>query len=596
MNDWKQYLDPSRWEIVARAPGNFFLAGEHAVMFGHPAVVQAVPRYFYVGVRRRSRGGAITVHTDHVNFTDNLDPTKVNQKFTVPTPMIACQLEHLLSANGWTGIDVGLYSEMPSMCGLASSGAVAAALSIALHYLTEREVSRAALDEFLRTLSNPTRRLADIIRNPIFCRSLFPLAWTIDSLFHNHQSSGTNPFFALVGSPDGLPAIYRQTIPRKGDIDTKPNGYNPSRTVPQNSACPDFQSLSACFGKSEQKEKCPDVSQEMALYAGFPYEARSLSEDYPTASSDMFNFCCALIYSGRPKTTELAIRSVKKRVEQVGSYFELCPFLGIDRSKSFDVIMAYIGSVSQELWQAIGKYFATGERREAEDVIQIIGFAQSALRNLLGISTDGIDYICRQAQFAGFEAKLTGAGKGGDVLVLSDGDGWKKLMEFQDSMLKDNSSLFRVHFLGRWFARDFVCFPQIMKRSAHRFLVVLDIKGSQEYRKRGSKVFEVYTDLINNAAHSDGVVLAYRETDDQRVVAFENEMAAKRFVASASAALADKLGIECWCACGETPFDWAFLRELNADAEQSKPLADTIRALKKKGRTIGSRRRGKPRA
>jgi mevalonate kinase len=37
-------------QFLARAPGSYFLGGEHVVMYGQLAVIHAIPLYAYVGI------------------------------------------------------------------------------------------------------------------------------------------------------------------------------------------------------------------------------------------------------------------------------------------------------------------------------------------------------------------------------------------------------------------------------------------------------------------------------------------------------------------------------------------------------------------
>jgi len=578
---WKEYLRPSDWEVVSRAPGNFFLSGEHAVMFGHPAVVQAIPKYFYVGLRRRLNDSRVNVDSKNVYFVDVLDPEEKSTNFIIPTRMIACQLEHLLSVNGWHGVDIGFYSELPSMCGLASSGALAAALSIGLHYLFQKGVDHDEMLGLLNSISNPTRMLDEIIKNPAFSKIVFPLSWCIDTLFHNHQSSGANAFFSLIGSPDGLPSMYKQTEPRKGDVDNLINGFLPSRTISENSICTDYNRSPKSGLKCSSGKACPDYSNEFSYYSNFPYEAKTVGSDFPNASCELFNFGCSLVYSGMPKTTEMAIRSVKERIGKLGEYFSKVKHLMIDASGAFDVTMAYLGSVSEELWQTIGSYFHSPDIYTSNNVVQKIGFAQSGLRNLLGISTEQIDYICRQSQIRGFEAKLTGGGKGGDVVLLCEGKDWNKLREFEKELENLQEASFRSHFHARWLTRDFVCYPSIVKAQSHRFLTAIDIKGSEIHRTKDSMLFDGFSRVTDEVSHAfNGRVLAYHLTDDQRLIAFETEDMSKKHLSVLTERLRDKFGIECYCAVEETPFDWAEITDLEPTTEQSKWVSNVIHKLK----------------
>jgi mevalonate kinase len=582
MSRWQEYLKPSEWEVIVRTPGNFFLAGEHAVMFGHPAVCQALPLYFYVGLRRRLRDEKVNIDADNTYFVDCLDFNQKSREFIFPSRIISCQLEHLLAGCGWFGVDIGLYSELPSMCGLASSGALAAALSLGLHYLFDREINRKQINDFLKRASNPARMLGDIIQDTVFSKYLFPQAWIIDSLFHNHQSSGTNAFFSLVGSPEGLPAWYRQKHPRKSDLDNPSEGFKPSRIFSEKALCPDFGKLPKSGIKCHKQNICANFSKIYPYYSKLEYEAKSLMEDYPNAGCGLFDFCCALIYSGRVKTTELAIKRVKERVGKVGDYFSKIEHLGISRDLSHDVLMAYLGSISEELWGALGQYFSLRNDNISNGIIEIIGFAQSGLRNLLGISTQGIDSISRHAELMGFGAKLTGGGTGGDVVIISKSKDWKKLMEFVNSQESENNSQTVCHFQGRWPYRELACVPVIEKSDAYRFIFVLDIIKSGTMRTRsGDSDFDKFSDTVNRlAGRFEGIVLSYHKTDDQRIIAFETEDNCKKISQEINNELEKTISKQCRWAYLETPFDWNYLKNLEPSSEQSDWLGKVIEKIK----------------
>ncbi|MDH4222155.1 MAG: hypothetical protein OEV55_01300 [candidate division Zixibacteria bacterium] len=583
MTQWKDYLKPADWEIVTRAPGSFFLAGEHAVMFGHPAVCQSLPKYFYVGVRRRLHDEKVNVDIDNIYFVDVLDPKQKRREFVFPSIIVSCQLEHLLTACGWKGVDIGLYSELPSMCGLGSSGALAASLSLALNYQFENNFSRKELDSFLEKLSKPTRTIEGIIKDPIFSKCLFPLAWGIDSLFHNHQSSGANAFFSLIGAPDGLPSYYLQTIPRKGDLDDPPkSNFNPSRIFSKNMLCSDFKKSPKPTLSCPKENICPDFYKIYSYYTNFPYEAKSLAEDYPNAGCDLFDFSCALVYSGKLKTTEAAIRGVKARMENFGNYLKKVNLLNLTPDMSHDIFMTYLGSISEELWAALGSYFSARDESASNIIINIIGYSQSALRNLLGLSTEWIDTVVQKANLNGFGAKLTGGGTGGDVVVVCKSREWDKLCNYLKELEQTKDSLFSSHFEGRWFTRNLACSPTIEKRGAFRFLLALDIKNSGLMRKKeGDEKFDVFSKKVEDLAVSyGGQVLAYHKTDDQRFVAFEKEEQCEKYKANLNDLLNNAITQQCYIDFLETPFDWSELKNLEPSAEQSKSLSDLVHKLK----------------
>lgn len=581
---YSEHLKPSDWEIVVRAPGNFFLAGEHAVMFGHPAVCQALPQYTYVGLRRRLKDRETNLDLNAVTFFDVMRPGKFRHDFEYPARFVACQLERLLESDGWRGVDIGIYSELPSMCGLASSGALASALSIGLNLMFERNASRSEILDTLKQLWAPNRRLSRAIQDPVFCSVLFPQAWRIDSLFHNHQSSGANAFFSLAGSPNGLPAWYRQIQPRKGDLDAKVEGFAVSRSYSRSHLCSKFGTNPkpnvAC---PPDNVWCPDFGHCYKIYSDLEIEARDLSEDFPSAGSDLLDFACALVFSGKTKTTERAIRLVKERIGIISEYFASVPFLGLAEDSGQDIIMAYLGSVAAELWKALGEYFSSPSETSTKRVLEKIEYAQAGLRNLIWVSTAEIDRICAQAHLGGFAGKLTGGGTGGDVLVMCGGADYSLLKRFLERLQEDENASFDVHFHGQWRARDLACHAEIVKAEAHRFLAAVDLKQSESLRQRaGNESFDWFDQTaLSIAKELQGVVLAAHRTDDQRIAAFERLDEAKRFLSRMEENVRNSLSMECWTAIHETPYDWAAIQDLEPSAEQSRALSDLIHNLKR---------------
>ncbi len=181
---------------VSSAPGKVYLFGEHAVVYGEPAIPCAIQRRATVRVDPRSDGvtrveaGDLTLDGFTVEYTQSVED---HPEIDVP--------EHLLSAaTGYidvaleqacnavadpaTGFDVAIESEIPLGAGLGSSAAVAVATIDAatramgtelpperiaeLAYRTEREVqdgqaSRA--DTFCSTMGGAVRVEGDECRN-----------------------------------------------------------------------------------------------------------------------------------------------------------------------------------------------------------------------------------------------------------------------------------------------------------------------------------------------------------------------------------------------------------------------------------------------
>lgn len=328
---------------------------------------------------------------------------------------------------------------------------------------------------------------------------------------------------------------------------------------------------------------CPDFGRCYSLFSDLDVVAKDLSEDFPNAGCDLLDFACALVFSGKTKTTERAIQLVKERIATISEYFADVPFLNVSKDGGHDIIMAYLGSVAVELWRALGGYFSSPSEISTKQVLEKIEYAQAGLRNLLWVSTPEIDRICAQAHLGGFAGKLTGGGTGGDVVVMCSGAEYSSLRKYLDRLRDDANASFDVHFQGQWRARDFACHPEIVKADAHRFLAAVDLKGSESLRQAsGNQSFDWFERTAGvNADEAGGIVLPAHRTDDQRIAAFKQLDEATRFLRRMKEDVTNSLSLECWTAIQETPYDWAAIHDLEPSAEQSRWLSDLLRDMKR---------------
>lgn len=111
---------------TASSPGKFILLGEHAVVYGKPAVALAIDRRFRCKVTR-SNG----------NYLNGM-PIDLERH-----PHIA----HILARNNVSNIEIETDSDIPSSSGLGSSGALGSAFSAALKSLAGETVDRTVIAE-----------------------------------------------------------------------------------------------------------------------------------------------------------------------------------------------------------------------------------------------------------------------------------------------------------------------------------------------------------------------------------------------------------------------------------------------------------------
>lgn len=110
-------------EVVASAPGKVVLFGEHAVVYGHPAISTSISQRITVTLRPMEERG---IH---------LNRAKINP---ARHPHLAYLVGCLWDESMTTGVDVSVQSDVPRGAGLGSSAAFAVALATALRAASGR--------------------------------------------------------------------------------------------------------------------------------------------------------------------------------------------------------------------------------------------------------------------------------------------------------------------------------------------------------------------------------------------------------------------------------------------------------------------------
>jgi|GEM_PF-6793509 len=456
-HQWKFYKERffRDSDIVVRAPGGFFFFGEHAVMYGHPAVYKAIPLYLYVGLKRTYNNDIVFDEYYELKFEfesperprkiNNIEPLSDNRKrdATYTTKL-------LLEALNLRGYSITIMSEIPSLCGLDCAGAFSAAISSAI-FLYNLDIAKEIVRKWVKldTTQMNSERLEKDWKE---FDKVFRLAWKIESLFHDFGSSGAGVMNAFLGSPDGLP-IFFTGVKRWG----KPDTYKECGPEAHILRMIDGVAKPRASLRGEELAECSKLYDTLDYWG---YRWRDLVRIRSSArqildklekSIDIY-----LIFSGDIKWggTGAIIAKSKSKQEKAKMVQKEIHSLAKQEFGESNKDMPYFYSLVKHAVETGNKYFLAEQPflilssmaqhgivslnhdfkqgKISEDIIKYVNFTQ-ALLDFADVSSVEINKICnylaaeydprceysqRESFDYGVGCKLTGAGGGGDVVII----------------------------------------------------------------------------------------------------------------------------------------------------------------------------------
>jgi len=120
--------------LKASAPGKVLLLGEHAVVYGHPALAAALRRRVFVEVAEDSKGPIIELLAP-----SNSTPTPTPTRIPVPSELLHAASEMAAALGAPSAFRAIVRSELPLGGGLGSSAALGVALARAFSQLAARD-------------------------------------------------------------------------------------------------------------------------------------------------------------------------------------------------------------------------------------------------------------------------------------------------------------------------------------------------------------------------------------------------------------------------------------------------------------------------
>jgi mevalonate kinase len=386
----RRILARDGFDVVGKAPGSFFFFGNHAAVFWQPALVQPIPLYFYVGIKKRT--GKRIVRLMH-QIRGGPSGKCVVERIAIRDDILKKAAESMTVVGKALSIDlsryeIGMVSQVPMRSGLSGSGSYAAALTVA--------ASRIAHDDKLTT--------EHFTRPPGFSSGCaetlgkaFISAHNVESeVFHANLGSGAGAFAGLVGSSQGLPFLYART--KEGApfaiatfISELPNT--------KMETLQDFiwQQNGFVLLDSEEQRDAADAIKKPSDADVFEIQGREIS-------SFARDWLSALGKTVQDTKDTLKLESPLSRL-----FTEEAKDVVLRLKKN---ICKNLGAVTMFGTMALLK----GEKSDFSQMVEL----HQRLLEFAGYSTERIDEGVSGLQAEGFPSKITGAGGGGHIVAFGN--------------------------------------------------------------------------------------------------------------------------------------------------------------------------------
>ena len=397
----------SRSVIVISTTRMFTWAGEYSEMFGGLNIMQKLPLRIYIGLEpintKKIKIGLFKTFTPYRSiFSDTVFNDLIEQELA---KFIYSLLPDIGYRGNPKGFIINILTELPLECGLGSVGSLAAALTSAL-FLYFGQVS----PEMIKNWSNYSTQ--QLINNPkLKFQIIHRMAWEMEGVLDLFPVSGIRSFTSMISSV--YPIVY--------------------------------------FTKKDKSIENIDIIES----ASNPEESRKIirkTRYWALRYEEILKFKClltwpidfGLIFSGDYRVTGNILRSlgqVRQFLNQTSDYVkeEFQDLLGSLKGKKtlpffyqicleeggdgfWDRYTATMSIASMQVLKGFRELFTRGA--SDEPFFKAINLGNNMLK-FLDVSTHTIDFICSYIQdrirLTGENpemaaVKLTGAGKGGDVL------------------------------------------------------------------------------------------------------------------------------------------------------------------------------------
>ncbi len=443
-------------DLLYSAPACAFISGEHSVVFGHPAVYLPLPLRLYIKLEPSHQIEGIFI--DDFKCPDpkeeiNILNTELIQAYG------SCSIEYhkqaltslflsiikpfLKSEFDGIGFRVNVLSSFPVAVGLNSSGAFSACIAKALFY---EFMDIEKFKVYFELVDQDNQEVAML------------LAWAIENCFHGGCSSGAGATVSFNGRLGRHPILY--SISKRSYLSHKHLDGWSSVSISQSEQ--GFRLLSKIkrfvFDPGECLEGLPDYPEPplynvSILYSGVPSRTEAVLKrdvrSYVKESTERVAHVCNM-FDKTFKVGEIQRSLAVHRYEIIEEIYLNTQF---DGDKSEQMSRAYFEMLSESL----GNISISTFNSIVSDWSSVPSFMNSyqALLCGIGLSHPAIESLINQLKFVSMEEqlcedpltsylgiKITGAGKGGDIITLS----LLNKSKHQDLFQKITKDGFSMHF------------------------------------------------------------------------------------------------------------------------------------------------------
>jgi mevalonate kinase len=147
-------------QVIASAPGKAILFGEHAVVYGKPAIAIAIDKRAYTKVIERS-DDKINVNVRNIGLSGSFDIIKSEMgSENVEKGIFKYIFESLRKIHDGSGVDISVDLNIPIGAGLGSSAAVTVATIAAISKYNDKDLSKVQIAKYAHEVEVKVQKAA----------------------------------------------------------------------------------------------------------------------------------------------------------------------------------------------------------------------------------------------------------------------------------------------------------------------------------------------------------------------------------------------------------------------------------------------------